>query len=208
MRYSKDHKAETHARIVRKASVLLREKGVRGVGVAELMKEAGLTHGGFYAHFSSRDALLVEAIAHAMDRSIAHWRSAEAGSAQARRAAIVDTYLTPEHRDAPGYGCAIAALGAEIVREGAEARRMFAAKLDEMVEVLATQVRDTPDDGARREAIATLALMTGALVLARAAGSGAFSSEILDVARERAQRGEVSKGVPRRRRSDRSSAAD
>ena len=74
MRYSKDHKAETHARIVRAAAVLLREKGVHGVGVAELMKEAGLTHGGFYAHFASRDALLHEALVAAMERSISHWR--------------------------------------------------------------------------------------------------------------------------------------
>src|SRR5690606_11485514 len=141
MRYSREHKAQTHARIVRKASVRLREKGVHGVGVAELMKEAGLTHGGFYAHFASRDALLVEAVAHAMDRSIVHWRkNAEATPPDARMAAIVNAYLTPAHRDDPGYGCAIAALGAEIAREGAKARRMFGAKLEEMVEVLAAQV--------------------------------------------------------------------
>ena len=74
MRYSKEHKQETHARIVRKASVRLREKGAHGIGVADLMKEAGLTHGGFYAHFDSREALVIEAFAYAMDRSIEHWR--------------------------------------------------------------------------------------------------------------------------------------
>jgi len=187
MRYSREHKAETHARIVRKASVLLRERGVHGVGVAELMKEAGLTHGGFYAHFASRDALLIEAVAHAMDRSIAHWRKiTQAQPGQAGLADIVDAYLTPAHRDDPGYGCAIAALGAEIAREGAGARRMFAAKLEEMVAVLAAEVDGATTEAARNEAIATLALMTGALVLARAAGGGAFSSEILAVARDRA----------------------
>ena len=74
MRYSKEHKQETHARIVKKASVRLREKGAHGIGVADLMKEAGLTHGGFYAHFDSREALVIEAFAYAMDRSIEHWR--------------------------------------------------------------------------------------------------------------------------------------
>jgi TetR/AcrR family transcriptional repressor of nem operon len=188
MRYSREHKAETHARIVHKASVLLRERGVHGVGVADLMKEAGLTHGGFYAHFNSRDALLVEAVAHAMDRSIAKWRKTTEGtSAAAGLAAIVDAYLTPAHRDDPGYGCAIAALGAEIAREGAGARQMFAAKLGEMVDVVAALGADASGaSDARREAMAKLALMTGALVLARAAGGGAFSADVLAAAHERA----------------------
>ena len=74
MRYSKEHKLETHARIVKKASVRLREKGAHGIGVADLMKDAGLTHGGFYAHFDSREALVIEAFAYAMDRSTERWR--------------------------------------------------------------------------------------------------------------------------------------
>ena len=74
MRYSREHKQETHDRIVKKASVRLREKGAHGIGVADLMKEAGLTHGGFYAHFDSREALVIEAFAYAMDRSIERWR--------------------------------------------------------------------------------------------------------------------------------------
>src|SRR5437763_15898424 len=76
MRYSREHKLETHARIVKKASVRLREKGAHGIGVADLMKEAGLTHGGFYAHFDSREALVVEALTHPMDRAIERWRKA------------------------------------------------------------------------------------------------------------------------------------
>ena len=104
MRYSQEHKQETHARIVRKASVRLREKGAHGVGVADLMKEAGLTHGGFYAHFDSREALVIEAFAYAMDRSIDRWRKlAEQTSPDKRLAMIVDSYLTPFHRDDPGW---------------------------------------------------------------------------------------------------------
>jgi len=78
MRYSKEHKQETHARIVKKASVRLREKGAHGVGVADLMKEAGLTHGGFYAHFNSREALVIEAFNYAMDRATERWRKVAA----------------------------------------------------------------------------------------------------------------------------------
>src|ERR1044072_6380046 len=105
MRYSKDHKQETHARIVKKASVRLREKGAHGIGVADLMKEAGLTHGGFYAHFNSREALVIEAFAYAMDRSMEHWRKTAAPIAPEKRLAmVVDSYLTPVHRDDPGHG--------------------------------------------------------------------------------------------------------
>src|SRR5580693_6767960 len=99
MRYSREHKLETHARIVRKASVRLREKGAHGIGVADLMKDAGLTHGGFYAHFDSREALLIEAFSHAMDRGTERWRKlAETTPLEQRLKAIVEAYLTPEHR--------------------------------------------------------------------------------------------------------------
>src|SRR6201993_580870 len=115
MRYSKEHKLETHARIVKKASVRLREKGAHGIGVADLMKEAGLTHGGFYAHFDSREALGVEGVSYAMERSIEHWRKmAERIPPEKRLETVVDSYLTSVHRDDPGRGCALPTLGAEI----------------------------------------------------------------------------------------------
>ena len=113
MRYSKEHKLETHARIVKKASVRLREKGAHGIGVADLMKDAGLTHGGFYAHFNSREALVIEAFSYAMDRSTERWRKlAEETPPEKRLATIVEAYLTPVHRDDPGHGCAVPTLGA------------------------------------------------------------------------------------------------
>src|ERR1041385_7566412 len=105
MRYSKDHKQETHARIVKKASVRLREKGAHGIGVADLMKEAGLTHGGFYAHFDSRDALVVEAFAYAMDRSTERWRKlVEDMPPERRLRMIADSHLTRAHRREPRPG--------------------------------------------------------------------------------------------------------
>ena len=185
MRYSREHKLETHARIVRKASVRLREKGAHGIGVADLMKDAGLTHGGFYAHFDSRDALVVEAFNYAMDRGTERWRKlAETTPPDKRLAVIVDSYLTTVHRDDPGHGCAIPTLGAEIARENPKTRKAFAAKLEQMIEMLASQLPDLPRKAARKQAMSTIATMMGTLVLARIGGSGEFSDEILAAGRE------------------------
>jgi len=187
MRYSREHKQETHAKIVKKAAVLLREKGAHGIGVADLMKEAGLTHGGFYAHFDSREALVIEAFAYAMDRSTERWRKiAEQTPPDKRLATIIQTYLTPVHRDDPGHGCAVPALGAEIARESPKTRKAFAAKLEAMVDMMTDQVSGVPRKAARKQAVATLATMMGTLVLARIAGNGEFSDEILDIGREAA----------------------
>jgi TetR/AcrR family transcriptional repressor of nem operon len=185
MRYSKEHKQETHARIVKRASIRLREKGAHGIGVADLMKEAGLTHGGFYAHFDSREALVIEAFAYAMDRSTERWRKmAEQTPPEKRLAAIVESYLTTIHRDDPGHGCAVPTLGAEIARESLKTRKAFSAKLEQMIDMMADQVADVPRKTARKQAMATLATMIGALVLSRIAGSGEFSDEILGAGRD------------------------
>src|SRR4030081_4239 len=185
MRYSKEHKQETHARIVKKAAVRRREKGAHGIGVADLMKEAGLTHGGFYAHFDSREALVIEAFAYAMDRANERWRKvAEQTPPEKRLASIVESYLTPLHRDDPGNGCAIPTLGAEIARESPKTRKAFAAKLELMIDMLAEQIPDVPRKAARKQAMATIATMMGTLVLARVAGSGEFSDEILGAGRD------------------------
>jgi TetR/AcrR family transcriptional regulator, transcriptional repressor for nem operon len=187
MRYSKEHKQETHARIVRKASVRLREKGAHGIGVADLMKEAGLTHGGFYAHFDSREALVIEAFGYAMDRSVEHWRKVAAETPPEKRLpAIVDAYVSTVHRDDPGRGCAVPTLGAEIARESAKTRKAFSAKLDQLIDVMADQIPDVPRKTARRQAMATLATMMGTLVMSRVAGSGELSDEILAAGREAA----------------------
>jgi TetR/AcrR family transcriptional regulator, transcriptional repressor for nem operon len=185
MRYSREHKLETHARIVKKASVRLREKGAHGIGVADLMKDAGLTHGGFYAHFDSREALVIEAFAYAMDRGTERWRKiAEQTSPDKRLAMIVDAYLTKIHRDDPGNGCAIPTLGAEIARESPRTRKAFAAKLEQMIDMLAAQIPEVPRKAARKRATAAIATMMGTLVMARVAGNGEFSEEILGAGRD------------------------
>jgi len=185
MRYSREHKLETHARIVKKASVRLREKGAHGIGVADLMKEAGLTHGGFYAHFDSREALVIEAFGYAMDRATERWRKvAEQTPPDKRLSTIVESYLTPLHRDDPGNGCAVPTLGAEIARESPKTRKAFAAKLEQMIELMADQIPDVPRKAARKQAMANLATMMGTMVMSRIAGTGEFSEEILDAGRE------------------------
>lgn len=185
MRYSKEHKQETHARIVKKASVRLREKGAHGIGVADLMKEAGLTHGGFYAHFDSREALVIEAFSHAMDRSTERWRQLAGQAAPAEGLlTIVDSYLSVQHRDNPGHGCAVPALSAEISRESPKTRKAFAAKLDQMIDMMSEHFTAAPDNPARKQAMAALATMMGTVVLARVAGSGELSEELLGAGRD------------------------
>jgi TetR/AcrR family transcriptional repressor of nem operon len=185
MRYSREHKQETHDRIVKKASVRLREKGAHGIGVADLMKEAGLTHGGFYAHFDSREALVIEAFIYAMDRSMEHWRKITDEVAPEKRLALVaEAYLSALHRDNPGHGCSIPALGAEIARESPKTRKAFAGKLDEMVEMMADCIPNLPRKAARKQAISTLATMAGTMLLARIAGAGELSDEVLKAGRD------------------------
>jgi TetR/AcrR family transcriptional repressor of nem operon len=203
MRYSREHKLETHARIVKKASVRLREKGAHGIGVADLMKDAGLTHGGFYAHFDSREALVIEAFAHAMDRGTEHWRKlAELTPPDKRLAAIVDSYLTTVHRDDPGNGCAIPTLGAEIARESPKTRKAFAAKVQRMIDMLAELIPEVPRKAARKQATAAIATMMGTLVLARIAGNGEFSDEILGAGRDAV----LARAMPAKRAAKKSAA--
>ncbi|MGH6678995.1 MAG: TetR/AcrR family transcriptional regulator, partial [Bradyrhizobium sp.] len=128
-----------------------------------------------------------EAFAYAMDRGIGHWRKlAEQTAPDKRLAMIVDSYLSAAHRDDPGHGCTVPTLGAEIARESLKTRRAFAVKLEQMIDMLADQISDLPRKAARRQAAATLATMVGTLVLARIAGGGEFSDEILQAGREAA----------------------
>ena len=185
MRFEKGHKAATRARIVEVASERFLKDGVAATGIATVMADAGLTHGGFYAHFDSREALVIEAFSYAMDRSTERWRNlAEQTPKEERLAKIVESYLTPIHRDDPGHGCAVPALGAEIARESPKTRKAFAARLEQMIDMLAEQIPDLAPKDARQQAMAALATMMGTLVLARIAGQGEFSDEILAAGRD------------------------
>ena len=185
MRYAKGHKDRTRGRIVESASLALREEGANGVSVAALMDLAGLTHGGFYAHFESREALVVEAIAMAMDQTMSRWLQAiETTPVPDRFDAIVDIYINAPHRDNRGLGCPLPALAADIARSSKTARRAFAQKLQEMIEIMGRQLPNLSADDARWIATAAIATMTGTIVLSRASGERELSDYILEAGRE------------------------
>src|SRR5260221_1545401 len=157
MRYVKGHGLQTRSRIVEEASFGLRQSGADGLSVADLMKLAGLTHGGFYSHFESREALVVEAFSLAMDRTLAQWRNVLKGiPVEERFDAFVDVYLRPGHRDDRAHGCVLPALATDIVRSSQEARRAFAGKFDAMIDMGAALVPEKSPKHARQ--IATSAL--------------------------------------------------
>jgi TetR/AcrR family transcriptional repressor of nem operon len=185
MRYVKGHGLQTRSRILEEASRGLRQASVDGMSVANLMKLAGLTHGGFYAHFESREALVIEAFASAMDRTISQWRNHMDGMpAEKRFDAFVEAYLRPAHRDDRSRGCVLPALGADIARSSQKARRAFARKLDEMIDVIAGLFPGETPEQARQIAISALATMMGSLALARAVGDKRLSDDILGAGRQ------------------------
>jgi TetR/AcrR family transcriptional repressor of nem operon len=156
------------------ASRRVRRDGIGNIGVAELMKQAGLTHGGFYRHFDSRDELVAEAIAEALAQGSQRVQaSAELGS-PAALAAIVDGYLSRVHRDKPETGCAVAAVPTDIVRCGASARAAYSRQVLSYIELLTELAPD------RDQAHLILAALVGALVLARAVDDRGLSDEILE----------------------------
>jgi TetR/AcrR family transcriptional regulator, transcriptional repressor for nem operon len=184
MRYLKDHKVRTRKRIVERASRGLRQKGANGLSVVALMKLAGLTHGGFYSHFPSREALVEEAFATAMERTAFRWTQlAREIPAEKRFDAIVTAYLSARHRDDQAHGCALPALAADIGRSTKKARCTFANKLEAMIEVVARQLPNKPPDAARQIATSAIATMMGSIVLARAVGRDRLSDEILQAGR-------------------------
>ncbi len=178
MRVSREKAAESRTRIVEAAARLFREKGIDGVGVDEIMQEAGLTHGGFYRHFASKEDLAVEAVAHAGAGGRA-WQSAysDIGS-------LVSGYLSERHRDRVGDGCVIAALGADASRHGGGARHELTEHIRAQLGSLADLFTERTATVKRKRAIAALSGMVGALAIARAVDDPALSKEILVVARD------------------------
>jgi len=184
MRYVKGHGLQTRNRIVEKASRALRKSGADGISVADLMKLAGLTHGGFYSHFESREALVIDAFSLAMDRTVAQWMSlTKAMPIEERLEVFVDAYLSPKHRDDRAHGCVLPALGTDIARSSKQAQRAFARKLDEMIDVVARFYPGKSPKPAREIATAALATMMGSIALARAVGDDRLSDEILGAGR-------------------------
>jgi len=176
VRYPKGHVDATRQRIVKTASRRFRKEGLERAGIAELMKEAGLTHGGFYFHFASKEDLVREAINEAFDQSSARYVR---GGKHGQLEAIVRGYLAPATRDKSQNACAAAALVAEIARHPVSTRRSFMAKLDHLFELIGAQLPNGDATARRRRAIGIFAVMMGTLQLARAEPNPTRSRQIL-----------------------------
>ncbi|MCW2240145.1 TetR/AcrR family transcriptional regulator [Azospirillum canadense] len=182
MRVSREKAAENRRRIVDVASALFREKGFNGIGVADLMKEAGLTHGGFYGHFASKDDLAAEACATAMSGAAERWATlAEEKPAEAL-ATITGNYLSARHRDNITKGCPIATLGGDVVRQPESVRRAFTDGLRPFIEVLAKLVPGETEEERHAQALAALSELIGAVILSRAVDDPGLSDAILAAA--------------------------
>ncbi len=176
-------KEETHQRIVAVAARAIRRSGYDGTGVADIMKEAGLTHGAFYAHFASREAMLAEAAGQACAESAAVAAEVVAGVPPGKALeSMLRAYLSKEHLAQTEMGCPLAALGSETSRQGAEVRRVSTRHIKEMVDLVARQSPDWGRPAAHERALVTLATMVGALLLARAVDEPALSDGLREAA--------------------------
>ena len=187
MRHSKDEKAASHERIVNAAAARIRESGTDQPGVAEIMRAAGLTHGGFYKHFDSREELIEEAVERALtdnQKTVAQM----VYEADDPLAAFADSYVSTAHRDDPAHGCGVVALGADVMRVGGVAQDAYRAQVDRYLAYLQSLL-DGDDDDRRKQANVTLSAMVGAVMIARALGPTPRSDELLrdvrDAVRER-----------------------
>ena len=191
MGFSKSQKAKTHERIVKLASKRFREEGLARIGIAELMKEAGLTVGGFYKHFDSRDDLVAEAVHSALGFWKRQVDAAASGGPPLTYESLVDAYLGEKHRDHPGTGCPVGALAGEIARSGKRTRNLVTAQIRDDIALLANLIHadnEADKDAARSQAILTYCALVGAIGVARAASDEPLSREILKTVAVRLKR--------------------
>ena len=172
-------KEATHERIVETAARAIRRGGYRGAGVADIMKEAGLTHGGFYAHFESREGMLAEAADRAGADTVAFLAGVAAAAPPKQELdAMLRAYLSKEHVESAETGCAVAALGSEMPRQAPKVRRAATHRIKEMIDLVARQLPDWGRPGAHERALVTVATALGALILARAVDDPKLSDAV------------------------------
>ena len=164
MAWPDDHKQQTRDRIVESAAAALRANGIDGVSIAEIMADAGLTHGGFYAHFKSKDELIGAALGRASRETIERLSNNRASGDQ-RIAAVIDTYLSAGHAAHPELGCPLAALGPELARASEPIREGLAAGVAQRIEWVRQQLPES--EATEENAMAIVATMLGGLLLAR-----------------------------------------
>lgn len=176
-RYSKEHKAQTHERIIAEASERFRRDGIGSTGLQALMKALGLTHGGFYAHFKSKDALVEAALQEAVEGL--EQRYDKIFSHEAPLPALIDMYLSPSHRANPGTGCPLPTMAAELGQQG-----QASPQTDKLVTDMLTRIEAAlPGNDRSERSVAMLATLVGALVLSRSVADPALSDRILSASR-------------------------
>ncbi|KKZ87911.1 TetR family transcriptional regulator [Rhizobium phaseoli] len=179
MRITKEQKQENYDRIIATASELFRERGFDGVGVAELMEGAGLTHGGFYNHFRSKEELIAESTENGLDETLQRYAGYDVLD-------VMELYLARDHRDGRGQGCTAAALSCDAARQPETTKAVFAAGIDKLVRAVEGGIaqRHASGAGGRAQAIAILAQAVGAIVLSRACPDDSpLADELLDACR-------------------------
>jgi TetR/AcrR family transcriptional regulator, transcriptional repressor for nem operon len=180
VKVSRAEAAQNRERIIDTAAKLFRERGFDGIGVADLMKSAGMTHGGFYGHFASKEDLMAQACLRAQEASLNALRQVVEHDRENALAIIASTYLSTTHRDQPGEGCALAALGADAARQGSPLRATFTQAVRAGADIFTDLVSGRSRRAKRQRALTLYASMVGAVVLARAVEDEALSAEILE----------------------------
>lgn len=184
MRRTNLEAAQTRDRIVASAAAIFRQQGVEGARLADIMAGAGLTHGGFYKHFASKEALLAEACEHASAIEAGKMLTSAQEVQHGGLAAIAASYLSPDHRDDPAQGCPFAAIGEDLARSDQAVRTAATEGCRRLVDVLARQSPQLSDAAAQAAAWTQLATLVGAMTLARIVNDPSLSDSILDHARD------------------------
>jgi TetR/AcrR family transcriptional repressor of nem operon len=185
MRYDADQKSRTHKQILAEAASTIRTKGPDRMVVAEVMNKLGLTHGGFYAHFESKDDLVAQAITSMFDQGSAQFqRLTEGLDTKQALQAYVDWYLSAAHRDAPGGGCPLAAVSGDLPRLPDAARLRYSEGVERLAGRVAKLLKTLGNKNADALALSAVSEMVGAMALARAVGDSARSNQILRNSRE------------------------
>lgn len=184
MRVSREQSAENREKILSIATRLFREKGFDGIGIADLMKSAGLTHGGFYGHFSSKEDLIAQACDRAVDEILVQNQARFGEGEGTYYQRFIANYLSCEHRDNPGSGCLLAALGTDAARQSPLIKRAFTQSFNRLfaslIKILPLKNETVNSEVEKRElALATLAALVGAQVIARAVDDPELSQEVL-----------------------------
>jgi TetR/AcrR family transcriptional repressor of nem operon len=187
MKVSREQAAENRERIIEVAAKLFREKGFDGIGVADLMKAAGLTHGGFYGHFSSKEDLMAQACERAVEELLQAGEARRNASKDAPYISFLKNYLSLDHRDQPGAGCLMAALGAEAARQNPTVRSAFTQAAKKLLSALMGIIPAANKKDAREKALVTLSMLVGAQTIARAVDDEEMSKEVLALVLKKAK---------------------